>query len=221
MQLTQLQTALMRFGFDSTDPLTIWLNAAMHTFEAAFDWPFLEANPITLTVTAGSNTIQLPADCSKVMYVKDMVQFAKLKYYDRHKFVRQINDPTDIGLAEVYTLVSTNRMQIWRVLQTDTPFEIMYQALCPDMVNPTDMPGSISSGPFPDIVQYAIIQMAAAIALQAENEEERADNALKQYEATLLRLMGKFSERELDEPTTVEDAQGYQTDMPIRGLGSW
>jgi len=220
MLLQDLQRALMRYGFDTTDPLTIWINAAMHIFEASFDWPFLEIMPIQVTVQAGANTLQLPSDCGKVMYVKDMIQFEKLKYYERHKFVRMINDPTDIGLAEVYTLVNTNQMQLWRVLQTTTTFEVMYQGLCPDMVNSTDFPGT-SQTPFPDIVQYAIVQMAAAITLQAENEEDRATTALQQYEQTLLRLMGKFSERELDEPTTVEDAQGYQTDMPIRGLGSW
>jgi len=220
MQLSQLQTALMRYGFDTTDPLTIWLNAAMHDFEASFDWPFLEMTPISVTVQAGQNMLILPTDCSKVMYIKDMVQYEKLKYYERHKFVRMINDPTDVGLAEVYTLVQNNQCQLWRVLQTTTTFEVMYQALCPDMSAPTDQPGTAST-PFPAIVQYAIIQLAAAIALQAENEEDRANTALQQYQATLIRMMGRFSERELDEPTTVEDAQGYQTDMPIRGLGSW
>lgn len=220
MNLTQLQVALKRYGFDDTDPLTTWLNAAMHDFEASYDWPFLEVMPYQTVVTPGANTIVLPSDCMKVMYIKDMTSFSKLKYYERHKFIRNIQDPTDVGQAEVYTLVGTTNLQIWRVLQLPTTFEIMYQASCPDMVNSSDVPGTTET-PFPAIVQYAIVQYAAAIALQAENEEDRAKTAMQEYQATLMRLMGKFGERELDEPTTVEDAQGYMTDMPIRGLGSW
>lgn len=220
MDLAQLQTALMRYGFDQTDPLTTWLNAAMHDFESCFDWPFLEVSPIRVPMPVGANTITLPSDCLKIMYVKDMTQFAKLKYYTRNKFVRVVSDPDDMGLAEIYTLVNTNQIQIWRVLGSPTTFEVMYQSMCPDMVNPTDEPGTAEL-PFPNIVHYAIVQGAAYIALQAENEEDRATTALNQYQASLLRFMGKFGERELDEPTTVEDAQGYMTDMPIRGLGSW
>jgi hypothetical protein len=221
MNFASMQTALLRYGFDVNDPVQIWLNAAMHDFEAAFDWPFLEVLPYQTTLNIGANGITLPSDAGKVIYVKDMTNLAKLKYYDRHKFVRVIQDPTDVGQAEVYTLVGTNQLQFWRVLQSATTFEVMYQALCPDMVNPTDVPGTAET-PFPEIVHYAILQCAAAIALQAENEEDRATTALQQYQASLMRFMGKFGERELDEPTTVEDEQGYgSSTMSIGGLGSW
>lgn len=220
MNLTQLQIALKRYGFDDSDPLTTWLNAAVHEIEAAFDWPFLEVLPIRVSMPIGSNTITLPSDVSKILYVKDMTQFEKLKYYGRNKFVRLISDPSDTGLAEIYTLVSTNQIQIWRVLGSATTFEVMYQSLCQDMVNATDIPGT-AENPWPPIMHYLVVQNAAAIALQAENEEDRAKTALEQYNVALMRMMGKFGERELDEPDTVQDAQGYGSDMTLRGIGGW
>jgi hypothetical protein len=220
MNLGQMQTTLMRYGFDTTDPLTPWLNAAMHDVEASYDWPWMWEGPISLVVPAGSNTVTLPSDFFKVHSVKDLDHLCKLKFWNRHKFTRLIQDETDTGLMEIYTLIGTNQIQFWRVPITPTNIMMIYQAQTYDMVNPGDIP-TTSSNPWPTMLHYPIVMRAASIALQAENEEDRAKTAQDEFDRALLRCMGKFSEDQLDEPDTVEDAQGYGADMPLRGIAGW
>lgn len=224
MNFGAMQLVLKRYGFDDTDPIEAWLNAALHDFESAFDWPFLEVGPLAIVLPAvaygGVARLTLPGDAVKIITFRDEDHLYKMKYYERHKFDRVINDPTDTGMPEVYTLINTNQVQVWRNPVAAVNMQVVYQALVPDMVSVNDVPGTIEAQ-FPTLCHYPIILLAAAYALQAENEEQRATTALQQYQAALMRCMQKFGERELDEPTTVEDGQGYMTDMPIRGLGSW
>lgn len=212
-----MQTLLMRYGFDQGDPLALWLNSALHEFEAAADWAWLEEGPVGIQQQPGVNTISLPSDAFKIITFRDVDHLYKLKYWNRHKFTRLIQDQTDAGYPEVYTLINTTTVQIWRVPITPTNLEVVYQGLVPDMVNGKDVPGTATS-PFPTFCHMPIVMRAASIALQAENEEDRAKQAQSEYERGLMICLGKNNERELDEPETVEDAQGYLTDMPVRGI---
>ena len=220
MNLGAMQTALERYGFDVGDPLSTWLNAAMHEIESAFDWPFLEEGPVTLQIPAGSNALVLPGDAIKVISIYDLDHLAKIKYWNRHKFRRMIQDQTDVGLIEIYTLINTATVQVWRVPQIPTNIEVVYQAAVPDMVAQADVPGT-PQYQWPAMMHYPIVMRAASIALQAENEEDRAKTAQDEYQRSLLACMGKFGERQIDEPETVEDAQGYLSDMPLRGIAGW
>jgi hypothetical protein len=215
-----MQTALERYGFDDSDPLELWINSALHEVEGAFDWPWMYEGPITTVIPAGANNITLPNDFLKVFAIKDLDHLAKIKFWNRHKFTRLIQDETDPGLVELYTLVGTSQIQFWRVPVTDTNIMIIYQATTPDLVNPTDMPVT-AGNTWPAMMHYPIVQRAASIALQAENEEDRAKTAQDEFDRALMRCMGKFSEDQLDEPDTVEDAQGYGSDMPLRGIAGW
>lgn len=213
--LEEMKTALKRFGFDDSDPLNTWLNFAMHDLEDSFDWPWLESRISDIVMPSGSNTVTLPPECLKIIFIKDLTNQRKLEYYDRHKFAREIVDPTEVGFPEVYTLVTTSEVQIYRVLQEVTEFEVQMQLMTADLVNPSDEPRTGVNN-WPSSCGYLIVTRAAALALQAENEEERAKNALEQYQNSLLKLMAKFGERELDEPTTVQDVQGYGTNIRRR-----
>lgn len=208
MNLEEMETALKRFGFDSTDPLRTWLNAALHEVEESFDWPWLEGKLEVIKMAAGSSTITLPANCLKIISIKDVPNQRKLKYYDIHRWMREIQEPTEVGYAEVYTLLNTNEIRIWRVLQEEVEFELIYQATTPDLLESASEPRT-GERLWPLSTHYVIVRKAAIIALEAENEEERAEKQNKQYELSLLKLMGKYGERELDEPTTVVDTQGY------------
>jgi hypothetical protein len=220
MNFGQMQTALQRYGFDQTDPLAIWLNSAMHEVEGAFDWPWLWEGPINITIAAGANTITFPTDFVKIHSLKDLDHLAKIKFWNRHKFTRLIQDETDTGLIEIYTLIGLNQVQFWRVPVVQTRLMLIYQGSTPDMVNTTDVPITGAQN-WPLMMHYPIVQRAASIALQAENEEERAKTAQDEFDRALLRCMAKFSQEQLDEPSTVEDAQGYSADMPLRGIAGW
>lgn len=208
LTLEEMEVALKRYGFDDTDPLAAWLNAAMHDLEDDFDWPWLEAIPSLVTMAVGSSTITLPEDTLKIITVKDLTNLSKLKFFNRHRFAREITDSTEIGLPEVYTLTGTNIIQIWRVLSSSVEFEIVYQARTPNLIEPEDVP-TTSGNMWPANTSYPIVQRAAAIGLQTENEEERAKSAQEQFDKALERLRKKFAEQELDEPDTVQDVMEY------------
>lgn len=203
-----METALERYGFDSGDPLAIWINAAMHEIESMFDWPFAEEGPVTFQIAAGVNSVTVPNDFFKVIVLKDTDHQQKLMYYDRHKFTRDVSDETIQGYPQIYTIVSTNQIQVWQVPVVAVNFLMLYQAVTPDLVSGTDVP-TTGSNVWPSVLSYPIVMRAASIGLMAENEEDRAKTAQDEYLRTLMAAMGKFGERELDEPTTVEDVQGY------------
>lgn len=203
-----MKVALKRYGFDDSDPLATWLNAALHEFESTADWVWLEEGPVVSSVAAGINTLALPGDAFKVITLRDVDHNTKITYWNRHKFTREIQNQADQGQVEVYTLLNTTVLQLWRVPAVATNFEVVYQGLCPDMAIDADVPGTAGT-PFPRFCHYPIVMRAASIALQAENEEDRAKTAQSEYERGLMTCLGKNNERELDEPETVEDAQGY------------
>lgn len=215
MNLEKMEVLLKRYGFDSKDPLIEWINAAMHNVEDDFDWPWLESNVENIKVAQGVNSLVLPGEALKVIGIRDTINLRKLEYYSRHRFMREIQEPAEPGLPEIYTLLNLIEIQLWRVPEAEFNFEVVYQGKTPDLANPTDVPTTLGNV-WPVNTHYPIVQMAAAIALQAENEEERAKNALEQFEKSLERLRKKFGERELDEPETVQDVQGYGGDMRSR-----
>lgn len=221
MQFSDMQTALMRYGFDSTDPLGTWLNAAMHDFEMAADWDVLESDNTIINLPANTNTISVPNDFRKVIDIRDYDNQVKLRQWNRRKFDRDIMDQSQPGLMELYTVVRNGSIQVWRVPYVNTNVQLWYQVACPDMVNPTDQPGP-TTNPFPVGCHYPIVVRAAAIALMAENEEQRATTAQQEYQSMLIRCIGAYAgERTLDDVETVQDVQGYAEDMPIRGIVSW
>lgn len=213
MTLEEMKTALKRYGFDDTDPLAMWLNAAMHDMESDFDWPWLESELVTKNTEAGKPKLATPFSIIKVISIRDKTNQRKLQFYDQHRFFREIADPLEQGQPELYTLQGIEAfVHLWPIPSAVYEMEMIVQTLTGDLVNPADEP---KAGTYfwPAISHYSIIMKAAAIALQAENEEERAKNALDQYDKSLERLRRKFGERELDEPTTVQDVQGYSDTM--------
>lgn len=207
MILSEMETLVKRYGFDSTDPLVAWINAAMHEIENEFDWPWLESNTEIIKVAAGG-TLTLPAEALKVIGIRDTTNHSKLEYWDRHKFMRDISEPSERGLPFCYTLLNTTEIQMWPLPEQEFSFEVVYQGKTPDLKNPGDEPTTLGNV-WPSNAHYCIVERAAAIALQAEDEEERAKSAMEQFEKSLERLRKKFGERELDEPTAVADVMGY------------
>src|SRR5215831_11782059 len=100
-----------RYGFDQSDPLTEVINMAMHEVEAADDWPFLE-EVVLVNANPGTATLVLPTDFVKVITLRDTTHASKLKYWSRHQFALNIQDQTDPGQPEVYTLISTNSLSV-------------------------------------------------------------------------------------------------------------
>lgn len=202
MLVSDGKTALKRYGFDDTDPLLIWLNEGMHQFEDAHDWAFLQ-QVTTLSALVGTNSLTLPTQLHKVQSVRDITGKHKLEYMTISEFEREITDPTVTGYPMIYTITGTETLQFYPVLDVGRSFRVVYQEELIDMT--TD--GAVMPGP--TRIHYPIVQGSAMIALQAENEEDRATSAKAEFEAAIDRLWTKYNTKVLDEPQQVTDVMGY------------
>ena len=203
MLVSEARTALKRYGFDDNDPIISWLNEGMHQLEDAHDWTFLQA-VTTVAAAVGDSTLVLPAALHKVQSIRDTTGKRKLRYVTVSEFERTIIDPTTRAAPEIYTITTTETIQLWPVVDVARSFRVVYQQEFTDMVLAPDaaMPG-------PTRIHYPIVQGAAAIALQAENEEDRAATAKTEFEAAIDRLWAKYNKQELDEPQQVTDVMEY------------
>lgn len=201
MLVSEGKTALKRFGFDDSDPLLVWLNAGFHELEDAFAWPFLLV-VADITLSAGTSLVTTPADFRKPHSIRNQTVGAKLRYVTISWFEREVDDATSTGPPEVYTMIG-EVIQVWPVPTEDTILRTVYQTKLDEMA----ADGAEMSGP--DAFHYPIVQKAAALALQAENEEERAKNADEQFLLAVNRLWGIYSTTEEDEPQQVVDVMGY------------
>lgn len=206
MQLSELQTALKRYGFDDNDPLTTWINAAVHMIENEEDWDWLEA-ATTLSVPASTSTLTLPSDFFKPVQLVDTTNQAALRYWDVRNFSRNIADQTQTGQPEVYTVIGTNTIQLYPVPDASLSLKLIYERQISDMVNGTDLPT-----PMPARYHYAIVHGAAYIALQAENEEDRSTVAKAEFDSMIDKMRLATSRKDRSFPDQVQDVQGYGGD---------
>jgi hypothetical protein len=202
MLVSDGKTALKRFGADDNDPLLIWLNEGMHQLEDLHAWPFLQKIAIVGTV-AGDATMLLPSALHKVHSIRDTTGKAKLEYKTISEFERVVDDPTATGAPEIYTITGTETIQLYPVVDSTRSFRVVYQEEL------TEMTTDGASMPGPTRIHYPIVQFAAVILLQAENEEDRAVAAKSEAEAAADRLWAKYSSVENDEPQQVTDVMSY------------
>jgi hypothetical protein len=205
VQVSELKTALRRYGFDESDPLLTWLNAAyLNWVLAAYNWPFLEAAPYSMVASSGVATLVLPANADRIVTVKEQTHGEVLKYYERTKFEREIADHTVTGTPRYFTVTGLTGVELWPVPDISTNLRIVYLESRNELVDDSDVPDC------PANLHYAIVQAAAAIALQAENEEERAQTAEEQANNSINRVWSKYAgARTKGEDGTVTDAMGY------------
>lgn len=206
MLVSDLKTGIKRYGFDDKDPLLVWINAAYHQIEKermAWSWLeeletfTLEPNTARFTITNGAKRFVKIRDTSdetqKAWAGKD------LEYWGRSKLLRSGYNLTQIGNPELYTILKRDTLQVWPVPNAQRTLEVWYIKELEDLVEDTEEPG------IPVADHYTIVLGAAAIALQAENEEDRAATAQSQFEVELSRMVTADEERQVGEPDYVED----------------
>lgn len=204
MNHDELQEAVKRFGFDDSDPLTTWINAAIHDLEDASNWTFLE-NIFTTSTNATVDTLDVPSDLWTIHSIKILGQTEKLRYLSRNSWEDQILDDTTPGLPTHYTMVGLDTVLLWPVPDAIYSVRIFYRILVPELVGPNDVPSA-----FPNKLHFAIVQRAAAIGLGAENNEDRASSAQNQYEATVAAAATTASgDHQTSSFGQVQDAQEY------------
>lgn len=214
MQLTDLQTALKRYGFSDDDPLTTWINAALHQIETAFEWSWLEKQ-VSGTLTATSFMLSLPNDFQKMksFLIADPStgSFSKLMWMDRTQFDRKFSEDASAQGRPLWYSPSVPQagvpvVSIYPSADVSYTYSFIYRANVVELVNPTDTPG------IPTYLHYSIVHGAAYIALQAENEEERSNVARNEFIDGINRAWERDARPTNDQPNTVVDVMGYMDD---------
>lgn len=205
MNYLQMKTALKRFGFDDDDPLLIWLNAGLHSVEQELNWPWLIKTTALSVGTTG--IVDLPPDFAKVVSLKVPGKW-KLNEIDRHYYDREIVDQTVQGIPESYVLLGmvTGMM----TLKLYPIPDVIYDLQLTYLTGLSDMVGTDLEIPnVPANLHWGIVLAAASIALQAENEEDRAQSAQAQYASWIGRAIAHYNKSTADSPGQVVDTMGY------------
>ena len=209
MILSGMRDALRRFGFDPSDPLTVWLNAAMHEFVDAAPWPFLEQVQTITAPTSGTEVSAISDGVERInsVYLADpMSNDHKLSFWRWHKFLREISNPDSTGKPEIWSVWGSRELHVYPVANGAYDLKVYYIGNVSDMSADDDEPGG---GLIPERWHYTIVQGAAAIALQAENEEERSATARALFESGISRGVAHYGLRHGDEFEQVQDVMGY------------
>lgn len=202
MNLGSMKTSLKRFGFDDSDPLDSWINAALHDFEDANAWTFLETI-FTGDTTPASDTLVGPTNLWKLHTARVVTESQKLIYISRTVWEDQIVDPTAPGLPTHFTMVGLDTILLWPVPDTVYSLRLSYTKSVPELIADVDIPD------VPARYHFAIVQRAAAIALQAENNEDRATTAQNQYDSVVARAIQSSSDHQTATLGQVQDTQEY------------
>jgi hypothetical protein len=212
MIVSEAKTNLKAYGFDDTDPLLTWLQAAKEEIFGSDNWPFL-LKVGTVAVNANVQTIGvlLPADIEKISTIRNAstTRSPKLTYVDPVAFDRDFEDFSEQGDPQYYTVRTLAiapflEVQVWPVPTTAWTMRVFYQATTSDITGLIDA----ASLPGPTSFHFPIVQKAAGIALQVDNEEDRSTTAHNAADTAIARLRRKYLSN-LDEGDTVEDVMGY------------
>jgi hypothetical protein len=209
--VSEAKTALKRYGFDDSDPLLTWINAARAQIIDEHDWTWTNQFAVGMMLAAGDYTISLPNDSYAIetVVVRSSTSVRKLIHKDYQSFVDNYADQTltnpSTGMPQFYSVYSGGQVIVWPTPDVDYSVDISYRMNFNSLVDDTDDLG------IPSSLHYAVVLGAAYIALQAENEEERAQTAQAQFESRVSAawLRDSRSATGLDSSDQVEDTQGY------------
>lgn len=213
MTLAQAKVLLKRYGFDDSDPLEDWLNEGQEMVEDAHDWPFLLWRD-NITWAAGTATKTWGTQTSfKPVSLRNLDEKRKILPVSLMWFEREIEDPTKQGSPLYYYLSksftspnSSIELTVWPVPSVSFQASLVSQlrSLRTDQIADGDELN------FPEpALHYPVVLAAAYTALMAENEEERAQTALAQFDNAVEQRWQRYSSTSLDEPEQVVDIMGY------------
>jgi hypothetical protein len=196
MLLSDMETALKRYGFDATDPLDTWINAGMHDFERTAKWTFLDIAG-TINTVAGTSDYAYPN--VKPNYLRINGDSDPLKYYPLTTFTNKIPDRTSQGHPYCYTMIG-KQVRLYYVPDGVYTIETMGRAAEPDLNGPNSTPTFI-----PSDLHYLIVLNAAIIAFNAEDEQDRANAIQAEYGGMLGNALSVYTDH-TDGPRFVQDA---------------
>ena len=208
MNVASAKTLLKRYaGQDDSDPLLEYLNAGRHMWLDADDWPFLEVRTESLSTAVGSNTVAVPADLFKVVWLRDRTTKELIEYKTSAEFYDEISDPSQEGKPSCFTLTGMTGIRFWPVPDAVLSLDLLYQKQASDLANDADL-----LDPVPTRYHMGVVFAAASVALQAESEEDRAQSALAQFQASVDAARSRYNMKQAGETGHVHDSMGYFVD---------
>lgn len=210
MLLSEMKTALQRYGFDTTDPLTTWLNWGMKEVQKYHNWKNLELI-IPVSVGAGQPTFTITSvNAKKVITAKVRGQGDPMTEITMQAFQRSVPDSSSppSGVPAEYFVWNSDpvTLEFWLTATpiANTTIELMVLLKEPDLVdsNPNDTTNYLS-----DDFHPAIVLRAAVFGLQAENEEDRANALFSTWTDMMDKQVG--DDDKTIGPLYVEDVMEY------------
>lgn len=206
MLVSELKTGLKRFGFDDKDPLLVWLNAGMHEIEEEYpNWSWLKKVQ-TINALANVSTLVTAGSIQRVIKLRDVTpgrEGRDLEYWDERKFDREIDNPALQGNPEIFTIRGSSQLEVYPVPTAATTYKLRFIEALADLVADEETPV------LPTKNHYLIVLGGAYIALQAENEEDRAANAQAQFESKLAKMVAADMKRQTGQAGSAEDVMHY------------
>lgn len=212
----QAKTLLKRYGFDDSDPLDDWLDEGHEMVEDAHDWPFLEWIE-TVNMVAGATSRTIGSQTSfKPISVRDATNHRKLKPKEVQWWEREIKDPTATGKPKYYRLTDSFfgtpsiyqfQIDVYPVPDSDISLHVVSQlrSVKPSLLGPV----GTTQLQLDPALHYPVVLGAAFTGLMAENEEERAQTALQQFDNAVEQRWQRYSRMDIDGPRQVVDVMGY------------
>lgn len=203
--VSDLKTALKRFGFDDGDPLLLWLNDAMHEIEEEYaNWSWLKRTE-TINAVANDGIFTPVSSIQRVIKLRDTTsgRSKDLEYWDERKFERELDEPESSGEPELFTILGSSELQVYPVPTYAATYRLRYIEALADLVADGETPK------LPTKNHFLIVLGAAYRGLQAENEEDRAANAQAQFDSRLAKMVQADMKRQTGQPGGVEDVMGY------------
>lgn len=209
MLVSELKTALFKYGFNANDPWLQWLNESYHTIEIERKrWSWLEKEETKELLAAGEGKFTLTTPVKRVVYARDVTtesatsgEGTPLQYLLRTEFERKFGNQKATGTPEYFTILGTNEIEVWPVPTETRKIRVVFIKELTDLVLEAEEPAS------PKATHYCIVMGAAYIGLMAENEEDRANAAQGQFEAKLEKLVEDDMERQIGEADFVEEVE--------------
>jgi hypothetical protein len=195
----------MRYGFDTSDPLNDWLDEGHIMFESAREWPFLQLIA-TVAVSLGVDSATMPSDFSKIYSLRDTTNSLKLQRVDVHTWERMIEDQAERGKTQNYLITGLSTVQLWPVPDTAISLRAIYKK---QLTLPSALASDGTQLDGPTRIHYPIVLGAAYTGLMAENEEDRAGQAMAQFENAVEKRWNQYSATDDDEPREVQDVMDY------------
>jgi hypothetical protein len=204
VNLGELETAVKRYGFDDTDPLYTWIIASIHEFERYTRWPFLRATAFVSTVASTQALTVVGTGFGRVNSIRFRDESIVLTPTSPEVFEEELDDPELIGKPSRWVIKSDTQVDLYPIPDDVYALRVNYSK---KITEPVDNPTSVID--VPTTFHYNLVQLAAAIGHDADNNEDRAsklrtqaysgfDSGISSFYGTT----GMFSQ--------VRDSQGYE-----------